>query len=211
MYIGGVNKKYLFTTLLVLIIGLGFMILLAYIVPEVANKIGRLSTIIGRAEGYSTSDFTQITQRNQALIAVATGGILGVGIGNSVQSRFLDEGHNDFIFSIILEEGGIWLGIIIIMLYIILLYRMFKTAKTISGSFGALCSCAMGIVITLQAVINMSVAVGLIPVTGQTLPFISYGGTSFVFASIFLGIIINISYNAEVMSNENIDNYESDN
>ena len=197
MRIGGVNRKYLYLTLAVLIVVFGLMLLMAYLSPDVAHRVGRLGTIVSRTEGHSATDISQITQSNQALMAVATGGLLGRGIGNSIQSSFLEEGHNDFIFSIILEEGGIWLGGFIILLYIILLYRMFKTAKSVNGYFGAMACCGMGIVITLQALINMSVAVGLIPVTGQTLPFISYGGTSFVFASIFLGVVINISKRAE--------------
>ncbi|MBR1774054.1 MAG: FtsW/RodA/SpoVE family cell cycle protein [Bacteroidales bacterium] len=200
MRIGGINKRYLYLTLLILVGLLGMLLLIAKLNPEFASKIGRLATIVSRTEGHTSADYSEITQANQALTAVATGGLLGRGIGNSIQSRFLEEGHNDFIFSIILEEGGIWLGGLIIFLYVILLYRMFKAARNIDGYFGSMACLAIGILITLQTLINMSVAVGLIPVTGQTLPFISYGGTSFIFASIFLGMIINITISSEQSS-----------
>ena len=202
MRIGGVNKKYLYLTILILGSIIGILLLIAYYAPEFVEKIGRIGTAAGRITGKANTDYTQITQPNQALIAVATGGLLGVGIGHSTQSWFLKEGHNDFIFSIILEEGGMWLGGFIILLYIILLYRMFRIARNIDGYFGAMACLGLGIVITLQALINMSVAVGLIPVTGQTLPFISYGGTSFVFASVFLGLILNISKKMEKIQND---------
>lgn len=193
MRIGGVRKKYLYTMLLCLVVFIGILLTIARYSPEFASKIGRLGTILARTEGHTRIDYRALTQTNLSLTAIATSGLIGRGIGNSIQSRFLDEAHNDFIFSIILEEGGILLGGFIILLYIILLYRMFKTARNIDGYFGSMACLSMGIIITLQTLINMSVAVGLIPVTGQTLPFISYGGTSFVFASIFLGITLNIT------------------
>jgi cell division protein FtsW len=218
MRIGGVRKKYLYLLLLVGVGIVGLALLLAVISPEIASKIGRLGTVLSRIKGATITDIGVLNQSNQSLTAIATGGLLGRGIGNSIQSRFLDEAHNDFIFSIILEEGGIWLGGIVILLYITLLYRMMKITRNAKGYFAAMSCWGMGVVITLQAVTNMSVAVGLIPVTGQTLPFISYGGTSFVIASAFLGMIINISETVEQTENkpkekkvEQIDNDTNDN
>ncbi len=202
MRIGGVKRKYLYLLLLVGAVLVGLALLLAVIFPEIASKIGRLGTVLSRIRGATITDIGVLNQSNQSLTAIATGGLLGRGIGNSIQSRFLDEAHNDFIFSIILEEGGIWLGGLVILLYIILLYRMMKITRNTKGYFAAMACWGMGVVITLQAITNMSVAVGLIPVTGQTLPFISYGGTSFVIASIFLGMIINISETAEQEENK---------
>ena len=193
MFIGGVNRKLWLYTLLVLVGVILLAVLTARTAPQVLSMLPRGGTWVARLQNFGDDDYTQITQRNLALMAVSTGGLAGRGIGNTIQARFLDEGHNDFIFSIILEEGGIWFGTVIVLLYIILLYRMLKTARNASGYFGSLACIGMGLVITLQAFINMAVAVGMAPVTGQTLPFISYGGTSFVFASIFLGVIINIS------------------
>jgi cell division protein FtsW (lipid II flippase) len=92
-----------------------------------------------------------------------------------------------------LEEGGIWLCLIIIILYLILIYRTIRISKNAKEQFGSLTSIGIALMFTLQAIVNMMVATNIIPVTGQTLPFISYGGTSFVFSSYALGIILNIS------------------
>ncbi|MGP1514675.1 MAG: FtsW/RodA/SpoVE family cell cycle protein [Bacteroidales bacterium] len=197
MRIGGVNKKYLYVMLCCLIALLGLLLLIASFSDEFASKIGRLATVLSRTQSHSNTDYTILNQSNQSLTAIATGGLFGRGIGNSIQSRFLDEAHNDFIFSIILEEGGILLGLVVIFLYIILLYRLMRITRNTHGYFAAMACLGFGIAITMQAIVNMCVAVDLIPVTGQTLPFISYGGTSFVIASIFLGIVINMSKTIE--------------
>lgn len=196
MWLGRVNGKYLTLTAVVLVAGLALLLLIAYVNSDVAG-FGRLGTVISRLSGRMDNDFTEINQINQALIAVSTGGLAGSGIGQSVQSRFLEEGHNDFIFSIILEEGGLWLGGFVILFYIVLIYRMFMVARRAQGYFGLFACLGFAIVMALQTLINMGVAVGLLPVTGQTLPFISYGGTSFLFASICLGIVLNISRTAD--------------
>lgn len=108
----------------------------------------------------------------------------------------MSESHNDFIFAIIIEEGGVLLGMVVIALYLILLYRGIQVAKRSKGYFGAFCAIGLIIMIVFQALINMFVASGLSPVTGQTLPFISYGGTSFLFSCIALGIVLSISSEA---------------
>jgi cell division protein FtsW len=151
---------------------------------------------VNRIEEFLSDDKTAITQSNQAEMAIATGGVFGKFLGHTTQARFLSESHNDFIFAIIVEEGGLILGIVVIALYLILLFRGIQVARRSKGYFGTFCSIGLIIMIVFQAMINMCVATGLLPVTGQTLPFISYGGTSFLFSCIALGIVLSISASA---------------
>lgn len=193
MFIGRVNLKYLGLIIFVGVIGLISIFALLQAKPDL---IARGGTWVNRIEEYRNPDKTAITQSNQAQMAIATGGFFGKFMGNTTQARFLSESHNDFIFAIIIEEGGILLGLVVIALYLILLYRGIQVARRSKGYFGAFCSIGLIIMIVFQAMINMFVATGLSPVTGQTLPFISYGGTSFLFSCIALGIVLSISAEA---------------
>ncbi|MFA6200907.1 MAG: FtsW/RodA/SpoVE family cell cycle protein [Bacteroidales bacterium] len=193
MFIGRINLKYLG-----MIVGVGiFGLIVAFFVlqknPEIMSRGG---TWVTRVEDYINPDKTAITQSNQAQMAIAAGGFFGKFVGNTTQARFLSESHNDFIFAIIIEEGGMLLGIVIIILYLILLYRGIQIARRSKGFFGAFCAIGLIIMIVFQAMINMFVATSITPVTGQTLPFISYGGTSFLFSCIALGIVLSISAEA---------------
>ncbi|MCH3923983.1 MAG: FtsW/RodA/SpoVE family cell cycle protein [Bacteroidales bacterium] len=190
MYIGRVNLKY-YSMILLGVLGAIFVMFMIF--KYDSSLLERSSTWQNRIESYKNNDKTEINQTNLALMAISTGGVSGKFIGNTEQARFLSESHNDFIFAIILEEGGLWLGILIMILYLILIYRTIRIARNAKGLFGSLVAVGIALVFTMQAIVNMMVATNLIPVTGQTLPFISYGGTSFVFSSFALGIILNIS------------------
>ena len=158
--------------------------------PDILERSG---TWYSRVNLWLNSDREEITQPNTATMAIATGGLLGKGIGNTTQGRFLSESHNDFIFAIILEEGGIIFGIVVAGLFFVLFYRSLKISRNARGLFGRYASVGIGFMIVFQALVNMMVATGLLPVTGQTLPFISYGGTSLLVSSAALGIMLNIS------------------
>lgn len=205
MFIGGVNRRLWTYTFLLLIVAAILFVFLTKVAPDFIALFPRGTTWVNRINNYGTGDITDMTQQNEALTAIATGGFIGRGIGNTIQSRFLDEGQNDFIFAIILEEGGIWLCLIILILYICLMYNLIKVANNCGGYFGTLTTYGFAIIIGLQSIINMSVSVGLMPVTGQTLPFISYGGTSFVLASMYLGMVINISKYDKKTTKQTID------
>ena len=136
----------------------------------------------------------QVTSLSQAIIGFGNGGLLGVGPGNSNQREFfLPQSYDDFVFSIVGEEYGFWGVTIVILLFGIFVYRGLKLAKNLQDDFGKYLAFGITIIIGLNAVINMMVATGMIPTTGQTLPFISYGGTSIIFNSIAVGILLNIS------------------
>jgi len=133
-------------------------------------------------------------QLSQAIIGFGNGGFLGVGPGNSTQrDLFLPQSYDDFVFSIVGEEYGFWGVSIVIILFAIFVFRGLKLSKSLPDDFGRYMAFGITVIIGMNAVINMMVATGIIPTTGQTLPFISYGGTSIIFNSIAVGILLNIS------------------
>ena len=132
-------------------------------------------------------------QLEHAYIAVSTGGFFGKGPGNSNQKNFLPQSYSDFIYAIIIEEYGLFMGISVLLLYLILLYRGLYIFLKSERPFGGLLSAGLSFYLVIQAITNMSVVVGLLPVTGITLPLISMGGTSQLFTGITLGIILSIS------------------
>ena len=129
----------------------------------------------------------------QAKIAVGTGGLFGKGPGNSVQRNFLPHPDSDFIFAIIIEEYGILGGLIVLFLYLNLLFRTILIVRKCDKTFPAFLVTGLSLIIVFQALLNMAVAVGLLPVTGQPLPLISRGGTSIMFTGIAFGIILSVS------------------
>lgn len=137
-------------------------------------------------------------QQRQARTAIARGGILPNGPGNSMQKHSLPEAYSDFIFAIIIEEYGLVGGIFIVFIYLLLLYRCIRIVMDAPKAFGAFLAVGLGVSLVLQAMINMAVAVGLFPVTGVTLPLVSMGGSSVVFTSIAFGIILSVSRNIEL-------------
>jgi len=132
-------------------------------------------------------------QMVQAKIAVANSNFIGRGPGNSVQRDFLSQSHSDFIYAIIIEELGMIGGFVVMMLYLILLFRAGVLANKCSSAFPAILVLGLTSVIVMQALVNMGVAVGLIPITGQPLPMISHGGTSIIVTSVYFGMILSVS------------------
>jgi len=136
-------------------------------------------------------------QQDQSKIAIASGGILGKGPGNSTQRNFLPHPYSDFIFAIIVEEYGMVGGVSVVLLYLLLMYRIIKIVTQAPKAFGALLAAGLGFSLTIQALANMAVAVNLFPVTGVPLPLVSMGGTSILFTSIAFGIILSVSKDVE--------------
>lgn len=132
-------------------------------------------------------------QAQQSYIAIAKGGFTGVGPGQSETKDFLPHPYSDFIFSIIVEEYGMIGGVAVVLLFLSLLYRGMRTATQSEKAFGGLLSAGLSIALVLQAMINICVSVGLVPITGLPLPLVSMGGTSLLFTGISLGIILSVS------------------
>ena len=148
-------------------------------------------------------------QENSAYIAIANSNVIGRGPGNSEERDFLYRAESDFIFAIIIEELGILGGFAVIILYLTLLVRSGKIAQKCNRFFPAFLVMGLGTMITLQALINMGVAVGMLPVTGQPLPLISKGGTSILMTSFNIGMILSVSRYAEKVSETKAEPAES--
>lgn len=190
LFIGRVNMKYIFG-----LIGLGAVVLIIFIfilsqLPE--QNQGRLVTWKNRIENYVNGTGDNY-QTEQAKIAIASGGIFGKAPGNSTQRNFLPHPYSDFIFAIIIEEYGLLGGAFIVLLYMILLFRAVVIVTKIPQTFGAFLTIGVAFSLVFQAMINMGVAVDILPVTGQPLPLVSMGGTSIWFTSLSLGIILSVS------------------
>jgi cell division protein FtsW len=159
---------------------------------------GRVPTWIKRVQDfmYSKGDDAPY-QVQQAKIAVAKGGWLGLGPGNSEQRNFLPHPYSDYIYAIIIEEYGLMGGAFIIFIYMVFLFRSIIIFRKCPYAFGAFLALALSFTLVIQAMTNMAVNVGLFPVTGVTLPLVSMGGSSFLFTCLAIGIILSVARNAE--------------
>jgi len=136
-------------------------------------------------------------QVTQAKIAIAKGGLVGVGPGNSTQRDFLPQAYNDFIYPIIMEEYGLVGGAFILFIYLVFLWRSIRIFKRCPYAFGAFLALGLSFTLVIQAVASMAVSVNLFPVTGVTLPLVSMGGSSFLFTCFAIGIILSVARNVE--------------
>lgn len=212
MFIGRIPTDLMIKSILALIaVGAIFVTFLLSMSNETLNNIPmghRMSTwktrIVDKfTEGDSKDSTAYLFENAQvahANMAVANSNIIGRGPGNSVERDFLSHAESDFIFSIVVEELGIGGAIFVVFLYITLLVRVGRIAQKCQRFFPAFLVIGIGMMITLQAIVNMGVAVDLFPVTGQPLPFISRGGTSIIFSSLYIGIILSVSRYAEKVS-----------
>lgn len=140
-------------------------------------------------------------QANQSKIAIATGGIIGKGPGNSTQRNYLPHPYSDFVYALIIEEYGLMGGVALAIIYLVFLYRCILIVTASPKAFGALLAAGLSFSLTIQAFANMAVAVGLGPVTGVPLPLVSMGGTSMLFTSVAFGIILSVSRDIEEKKN----------
>ncbi len=169
-----------------------FFSFLCLMVGGVLIQFGqRKKTAFNRIKRFVSQEYTY--QSVQSFMALATGGIYGKGMGKSVQRNFLPYPYADFIYAIIIEEYGLLGGFLVLLLYCMLLYRALYIMEKVTCLFGALLVGGIAFFITLQALINMAVTVGLLPVTGLNLPLISMGGTSLLFTAISLGVVLSVS------------------
>ena len=206
VFIGGYPIRYLMLIIGSGIIGLVFFVLIAKAFPEAMPN--RVDTWMSRIESFTNGEDSEADyQIEKAKIAIASGGLKGRGPGKSVQKNFLPQSSSDFIFAIIVEEYGLVGALVVILMYFMLLFRIVMAAKKATSIFATLLIIGVGIPIIIQAVINMAVAVNLFPVTGQTLPLISSGGTSIWMTCIAIGIILSVTANKEkVVNTDNEEN-----
>ena len=196
VFLGGYPIRYL-----AVIIGTGIAALVLFIIvakafPEAMPN--RIDTWMSRIESFSNGEDSEADyQIEKAKIAIASGGIQGLGPGKSIQKNFLPQSSSDFIYAIIVEEYGLIGGFALMILYMWLLFRIVIVAQKSETVFGKLLVLGVGLPIVFQAMINMAVAVELFPVTGQTLPLISSGGTSIWMTCLAVGIILSVSAKRE--------------
>ena len=208
MFVGRVNWKYLAS---VMIFGAGIIVLIYFAAPFLSDKLnfGRFQTIRNRIErkihGERASE-KGLTQDDFAMIAIHRGGIAGVGAGKSKISNFMPAAYNDFIYSIIIEEYGLIGGIAIPLLYIIFLTRGGIIIRRCNRTFPTFLATGAVTIIILQAVINMAVSSGAIPVTGQPLPWVSWGGTSQLFTAVTFGLLLSVSSENDQEAQKEIEN-----
>lgn len=192
-----------------IIVGMGisaavFFIVLVKAFPDAFPN--RVDTWISRIDNFSSDkQGEEEYQIEKAKIAIASGGVYGLGPGKSVQKNFLPQSSSDFIFAIIIEEFGLLGGFAIIFLYLMLFIRFIIASYKAPTLFGKLVVAGLGFPIIFQAFINMGVAVQLLPTTGQTLPLISSGGTSIWMTCAAIGIIINVTKKEEEITQENLE------
>ena len=200
VFIGGYPLKYILSVVGMGILGLTLFVLVAKAFPDAISN--RVDTWISRVENFSDKNAEEGYQVEKAKIAIASVGLIGRGPGKSVQKNFLPQSSSDFIFAIIIEEYGLLGASVIILSYFLLLFRIVMAAKKATSIFATLLVIGVGLPIIFQAMINMAVAVNLFPVTGQTLPLISSGGTSIWMTCIAIGIILSVSANKEEKETE---------
>lgn len=204
MWIGRVPRKFLFSLMASVLIGLVLAVGTGLVLKAFNIEFGRTQVIIDRVEVFVGKDIdnsgliggdigSESTQKDEALLAIARGGLLGQGPGNSAVKYKLAEAYSDFIYSIILEEYGILGGFVVMALYVWLLSRGLWLVKHSTRPFAGLLAIGLTLSIVFQAFAHMFINVGLGPVTGQTLPMISKGGTSILFTAIALGIVLSVS------------------
>ena len=212
-FIGRANTKHLLITVGIACIPIVILIFAAVVRHNSAGDeltgskktssglFARADTWINRVEGFMYGSKQSIDddsyQVTQAKIAIAKGGLVGVGPGNSTQRDFLPQAYNDFIYPIIMEEYGLIGGAFILFIYLVFLWRSIRIFKRCPYAFGAFLALGLSFTLVIQAVANMAVSVNLFPVTGVTLPLVSMGGSSFLFTCFAIGIILSVARNVE--------------
>jgi cell division protein FtsW len=201
VFIGGYPIKYLGIIVGMGIIALVFFVLVAKAFPDVMPN--RIDTWMNRIENFANGEDTEADyQIEKAKIAIASGGISGLGPGKSIQKNFLPQSSSDFIYAIIIEEYGLIGGLFLLLMYSWLLFRIIIVSQKSDTVFGKLLVLGVGLPIVFQALINMAVAVELFPVTGQTLPLISSGGTSIWMTCLAIGIVLSVSAKREELKEQ---------
>ena len=213
LFVGRINFKYLMIFFMIALFARSMYILI--VLNDKDGDNGRVGTWERRIESFFRSD-EDLTdeeraelenkedfQEIQAKIAIAGGGLWGKMPGNSTQRNFLPHPYSDFIFAIIVEEYGLIGGAFVVLLYLILFFRAIKITTEIPQSFGGFLAFGLSFMLVMQAMINMGVAVGILPVTGQPLPLVSMGGTSLMFTGCAFGMILSVSKEVKNKSKKN--------
>lgn len=217
LFIGRVSTRHLAITIGIALIPVVFLIMAAVIKHNTTDEatlttgssgkvFTRVDTWISRVEGFmygnNDNDHQSTYHVNQMKIAIANGGLLGVGPGNSEQRNFMPHPYSDSIYATIIEEYGLIGGALMIFIYLVFLYRSIRLYKKCPYAFGAFLALGLSFTLVIQALANMAVNVNLFPVTGVTLPLVSMGGSSFLFTCLSIGIILSVARNVEQLEGQ---------
>ncbi len=202
MLFAKIHYRFLLSVIAISIFGISVIYFGGKYVPIVKEIVPRSETWVSRIDGFldpsENHNKNEGHQLNESKIAIKNGGFFGKGPGKGVQRHFLYAGSSDFIYAITVEQYGLILGgIFPMLLYLIIFYRSIIISHRTESVFGSLMVASLSFALIFQAAVNMAVNVGLFPVTGQTLPLISKGGTSIIFTCIAVGIILSVSRNPE--------------
>ncbi len=200
MFIGGVSLKHLGKLYATAVAGFALLVGLSFVAP---NILPRLETWKNRVENFFEEKPEDTYQVEQAKMSIAQGRFQGAGPGNNISKYRLPQSYSDFIYAFMIGELGIIVGGLSVLLgFLIIMYRVLRIASRTDKAFATFAVLGMGMSLVIQAFVNMCVAVNLIPVTGQPLPFISMGGTSTIFSGIQIGIILSISRSVQHQAEE---------
>ena len=216
LFIGRVSAKHLLLVIGLALIPVAMLVMTAVYqhaspgerakTEHSSQLLARVSTWVNRVENFiyggKDADDDDNYQVNQAKIAIAKGGWLGLGPGNSQQRNFLPHPYSDFIYAIIIEEYGLAGGAFILFVYLVFLLRSIRLFRKCPYAFGAFLALGLSFTLVIQALANMAVNVNLFPVTGVTLPLVSMGGSSFLFTCLAIGIILSVARNVEQTEGE---------
>ncbi|MGE7778090.1 FtsW/RodA/SpoVE family cell cycle protein [Chitinophaga sp. NPDC101104] len=198
-FIGRVPLKYLAGMIAAGLV----LVVLMFGIAKLTGMEGRTKTWMSRIESFTSAEtHEEPYQVQQAKIGIVNGGLLGKGPGNSTARNFLPHPYSDFIFAIILEEYGIFGAFLVMAAYLILLLRSIRIFKNCPYAFGAFLALGLSVTLVIQALMHMAVNVNLLPVTGLTLPLVSMGGSSVIFTSLSIGIILSVSRHVEEAENK---------
>jgi cell division protein FtsW len=190
MFIGRVAAKYIFLLMFCGIVAFAGLIVVGKVVPGMV----RVDTWVERLKDFSgNSDGEEELQVQVSKMAIANGGFIGRGPGNSTQKNFLPAAYTDYIYAVILEEYGLFGGAVIMGLFILLFFRVVRLVTVGSKTFPAILAFGLTLILVIQAFANMAVAVDLVPVTGLSIPMVGHGGTSLLFSCITFGMILSVS------------------
>ncbi len=198
MFAGRIPLKYLF---IVVALGVAIVAGAYFTADHFPNAPARIHTVKGRIDRFINGDPDSekgITQADYAKLAIYEGGIIGKGPGHSKVSNYMASAYNDFIFAIIVEEYGLLGGIAVMFLYLIFFFRSVVIVRRATRTFPAFLVTGLTVLLVYQAMINIGVSTGVLPVTGQPLPWISLGGTSLLFTSVAFGCILSVSYQNQI-------------
>ena len=197
MFFAGADKKWWWRVFGISML-IGVLVLMFFYFFGDQIDFFRSSTWGSRLDNWMHPNDQELTQENMARMAIARGDLTGAGVGATIHARLMTQACNDFIFAIIIEEWGSVMAMVVFFLYCLFFRRCIYVVGKCKDVYGATLVAGISVLIFLQALVNMSVAVGLLPVTGQTLPFVSYGGTAYVVLSCGFGVIQSVAYSNNV-------------